>query len=145
MAVTPVQSEHVTTRTVLYFTRMRHHLSFSFGNITKTIMAEEAVVLVSRPRQPLAILPHEEMEWVRALVPQGDMPLGLATQEVERATTLFRDSEAEVNALAEARAAQLLEDHQRVRSAAHVEAGSVRVEACHPVDVIAVSVLLPAV
>lgn len=144
-AVTPVQSEHVTTRTVLYFTRMRHRLSFSFGNTTKTIMAEEAVVLVSRPRQPLAILPHEEMEWVRALVPQGDMPLGLATQEVERATTLFRDSEAEVNALAEARAAQLLEDHQRVRSAAHVEAGSVRVEACHPVDVIAVSVLLPAV
>ena len=142
-AVTPVKSERVQVRTVLYFTRMRHRLTFSYANRARTIMAEEAVVLVSRPHEPLAVLPHGEMEWVRALAPTGDVPPATAAQEVDRAAQLFRDAEDEVNALADARAAQLLEDHLRVRAAARIDAGSIHVEACRPVDVIAVSVLLP--
>lgn len=143
-AVTPVQSEHVSVRTVLYFTRMRHRLTYSYANKTKTIMAEEAVVLVSRHGQPLDILPHQEMEWVRALVPMGDIHPSRAKQMTEAAIQVFQTSANRVDALANARAAQLLEDHTRVRAAARA-AGNVTVDACYPVDLLAVSVLVPQI
>lgn len=142
-AVTPVVSGHVTQRTVLYFTRMRHRLTFSFGNSSRSIMAEEAVVLISRPRQPLSILTHEEMAWVRALAPAGDIPPRMAQAEVHRAVEAYRAAADEVRALADLRAQQLLADHQRVRAAAHADAGRTEVTPCFPVDVIAISVLLP--
>lgn len=144
-AVTEVQSEHVQVPTTLYFTRMRHRLSFSFGNTTRTIMAEEAVVLVSRKGQPLSVLPHRDMEWVRTLVPNANIPPANAAMAVERAVDAFRNAAVQVQALAAERAGNLLQDHLRVRAAAHVDAGSVSVEACFPVDVIAVSVLIPAI
>lgn len=142
-AVTPVESEHVTARTVLYFTRMRHRLTFNFGNTARSIMAEEAVVLLKRPRQPLCVLPHEEMAWVRALEPTGNIVPQQAQQHIQRAVDDYRAATDEVEQLAQQRAQQLLEDHLRVRNAAHADAGRVQVEACLPVDVIAVSVLLP--
>lgn len=142
-AVTPVESEHVTQRTVLYFTRMRHRLTFNFANTARSIMAEEAVVLIKRPQQPLCVLPHEEMAWVRALVPTGNIMPQQAQQQIQRAADDYRAATAEVEKLARQRAQQLLEDHQRVRSAAHADAGRVQVESCLPVDVIAISVLLP--
>lgn len=142
-AVTPVISEHVTKRTVLYFTRMRHRLEFSFANTTKSLMAEEAVVLVSRPGESLQVLPHDEMAWVRALQPAGDIAKTQASAAVKRAIEVFRASQGEVAALAQARADELMQDHTRVRQAAHVEAGRVSVSSCLPVDLIAVSVLLP--
>ena len=142
-------SEAVTTRTTLVLLRLRHQLVIRRDRKGSTLLVEEATGLAwvgqtghLRGVEALALLKTP---------PSADVPSHVREREAAKALALLGERTDELEAFAKERADALLEDHLRVRAAAHrdekaeTRERSAQVEALPRPDVIGVFVLLPKV
>lgn len=129
--------------TTLYHLRLRHHLTFSFAQKSRQIMAEELVTLIRAGKEPLRFASHEEQEHYAAIATSGNIPEGIAVMQLERALDQWHS--LPILPLLKERADALAHDHQRVREASRMDAGSVQVACCTPPDLLSILVCQPII
>jgi hypothetical protein len=134
--------DRVTTVVLL---RLRHQLAYQHKTQSHQMLAEECVALAIRGRQSPEWLTGPEAARLLECTPAGNLPREAAQREVAKALEALQVERPRLEALANQRAAELLQDHERVRQATARRAGGSQhqVQACLPVDVVGVYVLLP--
>jgi superfamily II DNA or RNA helicase len=135
-------TESVDVVTTLYLLRLRHQLSYVRRREPFHLMAEETLTLAVRGRTNPEWLTDETAGRLLDCVPSGNLPPAQIERELNVALEFLRGQSAGLEALAQTRAQQLLDDHRRVREASR-DVGQYSVSPCLPVDVIGVYVLLP--
>lgn len=136
--------DRITTVVLL---RLRHQLSYQQQKSSFQMLAEECLALAIRGRQSPEWLTGPDAARLLESVPAGNLPREAAQREVARALEALHAERPRLDALADQRAAALRQDHERVRQATGrrigAGAGQHQVQACLPVDVVGVYVLLP--
>jgi hypothetical protein len=135
-------TEAVDVVTTVYLLRLRHQLGYVRRREPFQMMAEETVALAVRGRSQPQWLSDDSVARLLECTPSGNLPVETLRREIRTALDFLASHPQQLQALAEQRAKALLEDHQRVREAAR-DVGQYSVQACLPVDVIGVYVLLP--
>ena len=135
-------TDAVDVVTTLYLLRLRHQLSYVRRREPFQMMAEETVTLAVRGRSQPEWLSSDSVNALLECTPTGNLPPEGVQREIRTALDFLRAHPQQLEALAQARAVTLLDDHRRVREAAR-DVGQYSVSACLPVDVIGVYVLLP--
>ena len=114
---------------------------------TFQMLAEECVALAIRGRHNPEWLSGPEAARLLESPPAGNLPREAAQREVAKALEALQAERPRLEALARQRATELLQDHERVRQASGRRVGAGggqhQVQACLPVDVVGVYVLLP--
>lgn len=133
----------VERRTILVLARIRHELTMIRGDRRRDAMVEEAlpVAIIAGSTEPLT-----DAEASALLLAPAAATLPPAVREAQLEWLVGqRETLSRVLAgVADRRAAQLLEDHRRVRDAARAH-GRYEIRTVEPVDVIGAWVLLPVV
>ena len=135
-------TDAVDVVTTLYLLRLRHQLSYVRRREPFQMMAEETVTLAVRGRNQPEWLSGDSVNALLECTPTGNLPPEGVQREIRTALAFLRAHPQQLEALAQVRASALLDDHRRVREAAR-DVGQYSVNACLPVDVIGVYVLLP--
>ncbi len=128
--------------TTLYLLRLRHQLGYVRRRQAYQLMAEETITLAVRGRANTEWFTDATASQLLECEPSANLPLESVTREIATALEFLKDNEGRLHKLAEKRAVELLDDHQRVREAAR-DVGQYTVEPCLPIDVLGVYVLLP--
>ncbi|HNQ08833.1 MAG TPA: helicase-related protein [Giesbergeria sp.] len=132
----------VRLKTTVLLLRIRHQLSATHGSRKRLLMCEEAVAVAARGSEPLTPLTPEQTRELLGCEATRNMPAPLRERQLQAALTALPGWQPQLEAIAEARAQALLQDHRRVREAAEGR-GSYQVSASLPVDVMGLYVLLP--
>ena len=106
-------------------------------------MAEELVTLIRAGKEPLRLASHEEQEHYAAIATSGNIPEGIAIMQLERALDQWHS--LPILPLLKERADALAHDHQRVREASRMDAGSVQVACCTPPDLLSILACQPII
>ena len=137
-----VATSDVTERTVLLVTRFRYHLRRG-GAAGETILCEEIVPLAyAGPAEEPNWLSSEESEGLLAARPERNLLPTAIDQQLGLLLPGLSSLQVPLEDLADERAAQQLQAHQRVRTATHGR-GRISVEPVLPVDILGAYVLLP--
>lgn len=128
--------------TTIYLLRLRHQLGYVRRRQPFQMMAEETVTLAVSGRSNPQWLQGEDVEKLLECTPSGNLPDQAMQREIRTALEFIAAHPQQLQTLAQQRAQALLADHQRVREAAR-DVGQYSVNACLPVDIIGVYVLLP--
>jgi ERCC4-related helicase len=138
------ETESVKKVTTLYLIRLRHQLDYKRGNDLTKLLAEEALILGVQGRNSTELLEeNDSLDSLMNAYPSGNLSNEVMTGELKNAIGWFLSHGELFETKARQRAGILLEDHQRVRSAAQAK-GQYAVSPCLPADLIGVYVLLPA-
>ena len=133
--------DRVTTVVLL---RLRHQLAWQRRQGSFQMLAEECVALAIRGRSNPEWLTGPEAARLLESTPAGNLPREVMQREVAKALLALEQDRPRLEDLARQRAAELLQDHERVRHAIERRAsGQHSVQACLPVDLVGVYVLLP--
>ncbi len=124
----------VERATYLLLLRPRYLLSLG-----EEVLGEEVIPLGLTSE---GLLPPEEARRLLDLPPAADVPPAEARAHLERALRLYGERQGEVRAFLEARAQEVQEAHRRVRRAARMRVGEVRVRPVEA-DLLGVRILLP--
>ena len=135
-------TDAVEVVTTVYLLRLRHQLSYVRRREPFQMMAEETVALAVVGRSNPQWLEGEAVARLLECTPTGNLPAEAIQREIRTAMGFIVAHPQQLQTLAEQRAKTLLADHQRVRDAAR-DIGQYSVNACLPVDVMGVYVLLP--
>nr|WP_292914476.1 helicase-related protein [Nitrosomonas sp.] len=135
-------TDAVEVVTTIYLLRLRHQLGYVRRRQPFQMMAEETVTLAVAGRSNPQWLQGESVAKLLECTPSGNLPVESVQREIRTALEFIAAHPQQLQALAEHRAETLLADHQRVREAAR-DVGQYSVNACLPVDVMGVYVLLP--
>ena len=135
-------TDAVEVVTTVYLLRLRHQLSYVRRHEPFQMMAEETVALAVAGRSNTQWLEGDAVARLLECVPSGNLPVEAIQREIRTALNFIAAHPEQLQTLAEQRAKTLLADHQRVRDAAR-DIGQYSVNACLPVDVMGVYVLLP--
>lgn len=128
--------------TTLYLLRLRHQLGCVRGQEPFQMMAEETVTLAVQGRNEPRWLTDDNVSRLLECAPSGNLPPETVQREIRNALDFLAEHTSRLQQLAEARTADLLADHRRVREAARDD-GRYSAKPCLPVDVMGVYVLLP--
>ena len=139
-------SAGVKARTTVVLLRLRHQLVRQKGRQAERLLMAEEASAVAWTGAGAGAGTAEGEDALRLMLepPAGEPPGPVQAREIARALEQVELRTADLDAFAQARAAALLADHERVRGAAR-ESGSYEVRALLPVDVIGVFVLMPKV
>lgn len=135
-------TDAVEVVTTIYLLRLRHQLGYVRRRQPFQMMAEETVALAVAGRSNPQWLQGECVVKLLECTPSGNLPVESMQREIRTALEFITAHPQQVQKLSEQRAETLLADHQRVREAAR-DVGQYSVNACLPVDVMGVYVLLP--
>lgn len=135
-------TDTVEVVTTVYLLRLRHQLSYVRRREPFQMMAEETVTLAVKGRHQPEWISGESVNALLECTPTGNLMPEAMQREIRTALDFLAGHPQRLEALANERAAVLLQDHQRVRVAAN-DVGQYSVSACLPVDVMGVYVLLP--
>lgn len=135
-------TDAVEVVTTIYLLRLRHQLGYVRRRQPFQMMAEETVTLAVAGRSNPQWLQGESVAKLLECTPSGNLPVESVQREIRTALEFIAAHPQQLQTLAEHRAETLLADHQRVREAAR-DVGQYSVNACLPVDVMGVYVLLP--
>jgi superfamily II DNA or RNA helicase len=135
-------TDAVDAVTTVYLLRLRHQLSYVRRREPFQMMAEETVTLAVVGRSNPRWLSDDSVARLLECAPTGNLPMETMQREIRTALDFLAAHSGQLESLAKQRAESLLADHQRVRQAAR-DVGQYSVNACLPVDVIGVYVLLP--
>lgn len=137
-------TKEVRTRTVIYLLRLRIQIAVQQPSREHFLIAEECLVAAHKGSD-LEILEEMEEHRMLTLVPARNMH---PTQRCRLLQSTIDNLPAQEDAFAEIarqRAAELLADHRRVRTASEGKGIRYSVAPCLPMDVIGIYVLVPAV
>lgn len=137
------ETDSVDVVTTIYLLRLRHQLEYVRRREPFQLMAEETFALAVKGRTNPEWITGFEVNKLLECVPSGNLPKETMTREINRAIGFLQENQHKLETLANERASTLLQDHKRVREAAR-DIGQYSVQACLPVDVIGVYVLLPS-
>ncbi|HNB43532.1 MAG TPA: helicase-related protein [Burkholderiaceae bacterium] len=132
----------VSLKTTVLLLRIRHQLTVTHGSQTRLLMCEEAVAVAASGSEPFAELAPDMTRQLLGAEATRNMPAPLRDRQLQTALDALPGWQPQLEALAKARALELLADHRRVREAAEGR-GSYQVTASLPVDVMGLYVLLP--
>lgn len=135
-------TDAVEVVTTIYLLRLRHQLGYVRRRQPFQMMAEETVALGVAGRSNPQWLEGDAVAKLLECTPSGNLPPEAMQREIRTALDFLQNHPQQLQALATQRAEALLADHQRVREAAR-DVGQYSVNACLPVDVMGVYVLLP--
>jgi hypothetical protein len=135
-------TEAVDVVTTIYLLRLRHQLEYVRRRQPFQMMAEETVALAVAGRGNPQWLQDEHVGGLLECTPSGNLPDDVIQREIRTALDFISAHPQQLQMLAKQRAETLLADHRRVREAAR-DVGQYSVQACLPVDVMGVYVLLP--
>lgn len=139
-----VRTSAVQRRTTLLLLRFRFHLRWREGGIQRQLLAEDVgqIAFSGAATEPTWV-PAEAVALLLNAVPTGNVAPEQAREFIEGVTSRYQLMLPAVESEAHRRAEELLDAHRRVRAAARVPSGSLRVEPELPVDVLGVYVYLP--
>ena len=135
-------TDAVEVVTTIYLLRLRHQLGYVRRRQPFQMMAEETVALAVAGRSNPQWLEGDAVAKLLECTPSGNLPAEAVQREIRTALEFIAAHPQQLQTLAQQRAQTLLADHQRVREAAR-DVGHYSVNACLPVDVMGVYVLLP--
>lgn len=138
------ETDAVQSVTRIYLLRVRYQIRLTYRNQTKRLLLAEEIL-------PLAVYGTRDPQWdtnqkVRDLfsvTASGNFPAVVAQKQIREAIDYIRNKTANLKAIADERAKELLAEHNRVKEYTSEGAAS-EVTACLPIDVMGVFVLLPA-
>jgi len=133
----------VQLKTTVLLLRMRHQLSVTYGSQTRLILCEESVAVASAGAAAFELLSADQARELLGTEATRNMPSALRDRQLQSAMDALPAWQPQLEAVAKARAQELLQDHRRVREAADAK-GTYQVTASLPVDVMGVYVLVPA-
>jgi len=131
----------VATVTAVWLLRVRNQITVTRRDRERTILAEEAITLVSEGERLFRPTP-EQAETLLAAEPAANMADGLRARHVRNVLSRLDGWMPRFKEEAQALAETLLEDHRRVRRASDAT-GRYRVEPVLPVDIMGIYVLVP--
>ncbi len=134
------RTKDVASKTVLALLRLRHQLVRTKDGVSRTMIGEETVSLVSVGAAGFAPAGAD----FAAPEPSGDLSPAAGERQVAEALASVQAAAADLAAVAKARAEALLADHRRVRDASG-DRGAYAVSPVLPPDVMGVYVFLPQV
>ncbi|BCL91901.1 helicase-related protein [Ralstonia pseudosolanacearum] len=132
----------VSLKTTLLLLRIRHQLTVTHGANTRLLMCEEAIAVATSGSEPLTELSADQTRVLLGAEATRNMPGALRDRQLQSALNALPSWQSQLEAIAQARAQSLLQDHRRVREAAEGR-GSYQVTASLPLDVMGLYVLLP--
>lgn len=135
-------TDAVQVVTTVYLLRLRHQLSYVRRRQPYQMMAEETLAIAVAGRSNPHWLYGEAAAKLLECTPSGNLPQQVLQRELRSALEFIATHSEQLQTIAEQRAQTLLADHQRVREAAR-DVGQYSVNACLPVDLMGVYVLLP--
>ena len=139
-----VRTRAVDVRTTMLLLRYRYHLDIPTADGIRQVVAEDADVVAFRGGADApSFLADDEAVALLGAQPDANLPADQARSCAERAVAAVAGLEARLEERAQARAAELLESHRRVRTGARAAKAGLRVRAQTPVDVLGVYVYLP--
>ena len=138
------ETDAVQSVTRIYLLRVRYQIRLTYRNQTKRLLLAEEIL-------PLAVYGTRDPQWdttqkVRDLfsvTASGNFPAVVAQKQIREAIDYILNKTANLKAIADERAKELLAEHNRVKEYTSEGAAS-EVTACLPIDVMGVFVLLPA-
>ncbi|TVT50500.1 MAG: DEAD/DEAH box helicase [Denitromonas halophila] len=133
----------VETRTTVLLVRLRHQLNVSHRGLSRLLLCEETLTVGLESGGESTPMAEAAARSLMTAEPTRNMPPPLRDQHIQRALAQLPELQPTLEALARARAQQLLEDHRRVRVASDAR-GEYRVTPSLPVDIMGVFVLIPA-
>lgn len=140
-----ITTDAVTEKTTLLLVRYRYHLHVKKrGGEPKTLLAEEIITPAFTGTPEKATWLDEDV--AKALLdatPSSNTNSSLAKAQLERLISIAPSLEPALNNLAEERAAELKDAHNRVREQARMS-GKATVEPMLPADLLGCFILLPA-
>jgi superfamily II DNA or RNA helicase len=136
-----IRTDAVSTRTTLLVLRLR--LLIEGGGRAAPLLAEELVVagFEGRPPTPRWLDEQAALALLEHAQPVANLPAEMRHDALSQALEWLDQLDADLNAIAQARAAALLEGHRRVRVV--TRGGRVTVRPNLPLDVLGLYVLLP--
>lgn len=139
-----ISTSMVSRRTTLLLLRFRFHLITVHGDGRKTLLAEDSQVVgfTGAPENAQWLSP-EEAERLLVARPDSNVPPDLARHHLQRVLDGIGSLDAHLAKIAQARGQVLLEAHRRVRQAARLKTGEIRVEPQLPPDVLGMYLYLP--
>lgn len=141
-----METAEVATRTTLLLLRMRFHLNVQEGNGTaRKELLEECGMLAfeSSPENARWLADPARMEALLRAEPTGNVPVPQQQRFVERVVLGYDQLRPTIEERARERAGEVLNAHQRVRTALERKRIRYQVEPELPVDVLGVYVYLP--
>jgi superfamily II DNA or RNA helicase len=132
----------VSLKTTVLLLRIRHQLTVTHGANTRLLMCEEAIAVATSGSEPLTELSADQTRVLLGAEATRNMPGALRDRQLQSALNALPSWQSQLEAIAQARAQSLLQDHRRVREAAEGR-GSYQVTASLPLDVMGLYVLLP--
>jgi superfamily II DNA or RNA helicase len=136
----------VTKQTVLLLLRHRFHIHVKRGRKEIPLLAEETSLAAFRGTLANAEwLPPDEAEALLGLKPDANIAPDLVVETITKLVDRFDEITPRLDAIARARAAELLTTHSNVRAEARLTGVSYRVEPQLPVDVLGIYVYRPRV
>lgn len=132
------RTKDVQSKTTLAVLRLRHQLKRAKDGVERTMIGEETLSLVSVGASGFSLAE----KGFASPTPSGDISATAAERQVKDAVSSVKASEADLVAIAKARADALLADHRRVRDASG-DRGAYAVSPVLPPDVMGVYVFLP--
>lgn len=130
----------VDTLTTVLLLRLRFKLTTS-GR--RTLLAEEATALAFSPAATEAFVLGADALALLEADASGNIEPSVIARQIDAALTRLEGYQHAISAYASVRAAQLSEDHDRVKAATRGEGATTEVEPVLPADVIGLYVLVP--
>lgn len=139
-----IRTKAVKTRTTLLLLRLRYHILTTEGGETKPLLAEDSRLVTFRGAPSAAEwLPHDDAEALVQLAPDENVTDDVARGFVQKVIDEFDHLRPHLDAIAEAHGKELLNAHQRVRTAARRTGVKHAIEPQLPPDVLGLYVYLP--
>jgi superfamily II DNA or RNA helicase len=142
-----IETKAITKRTTLLLVRLRFHILTKRGTEEWPLLAEDCLVLGFRgAAQSAEWLSQADAEALLSATPTGNVNPDRARDFLRRALdeTALAAIKPQLKQVADARGADLLDAHRRVREAARARGTSHRIQAAGEPDLLGVFVLLPA-
>jgi superfamily II DNA or RNA helicase len=139
-----IRTAAVAERTVLLVLRGRYVIREQRPDGPRELLGEEALLAAFRGQPDASVwLPQDEAEELARAVPSANVHPEQRAGWLRAVLAGLPQLQPQLDALANARAAELLAAHRRVRQAARQSAGSQQVEAKLPLDLLGLYVLMP--
>ena len=140
-----IRTRQVKTRTTLLLCRFRYHIITIKRELQKPLLAEDSLILGFEGSPVNARwLGESQIEPLLDVKPDENISPEIARDFVGKVVNNFDLLREYINTVAQKRGGELLEAHQRVRTAAKMKGIRYRVEPILPPDVLGIYIYLPA-
>lgn len=137
------RTKDVSAVTGILLLRLRHQLTLTRRGSSNVLLVEEAFPAAVIGRTEPRVEAGRQVLALLSASAQGTLPDTVRSREIDALLAALPGLAGKLEALADAQARSLLDDHRRVREAAKAH-GQYSVQALKPVDVVAAYVLMPA-